>query len=220
MTFSIIARCARTGAFGVAVSSASICVAARCGRWARAGVGAVATQNITDPALGQLGLDLLQQGYGAQATLRALVDAQPFADFRQLAVLDAEGRSASFSGKAALGLHRAAPSEDCLASGNLLADAGVPTAMVRAFASHPQHHLGARLIEALAAGLAAGGEVTPVRSAGVYVVERHCWPVMDLRVDWHDAPITELQQLHALYAPQMHDYIQRAVDPTKAPGFK
>ena len=76
------------------------------------------------------------------------------------------------------------------------------------------------VIEALAAGLAAGGEVTPVRSAGVYVVERHCWPVMDLRVDWHDAPITELQQLHALYAPQMHDYIQRAVDPTKAPGFK
>ncbi|MFQ5959684.1 MAG: DUF1028 domain-containing protein, partial [Alphaproteobacteria bacterium] len=75
MTFSISARCPRTGMFGVSVSSSSVCVAARCGVWARAGVGVVATQNITDPRLGDLGLRLMAQGYGAKAVIEELVRA-------------------------------------------------------------------------------------------------------------------------------------------------
>lgn len=220
MTFSIIARCKDTGRFGVAVASSSICVASRCGRWARAGVGAVATQNITDPALGQLGLDLLGEGYGAEAVLRSLVAARPFADFRQLAVVDGNGGTASYSGAKSLGLYKEHHGADCVACGNLLANEAVPRAMTEAFKRDPGKHLGERLLAALLAGLAAGGETAPVRSAGLYVVDRYVWPVIDLRVDWHAAPIAELASVFAEYFPQMNDYILRAVDPTQAPGYK
>ncbi len=220
MTFSVIARCAETGRFGVAVTSSSIAVASRCGRWARAGVGAVATQNITDPALGQLGLDLLAEGYGAEAVLRSIVAARPFAEFRQLAVVDVNGATASYSGAKSLGRYKEKHGKDCVACGNLLANDSVPAAMVEKFESDPGRHLGERLLAGLVAGLEAGGETGPVRSAGLYVVDRFVWPVIDLRVDWHDMPLAELQTVFAEYFPQMNDYIQRAVDPTQAPGYK
>ena len=220
MTFSVVARCRETGRFGVVVTSSSIAVASRCGRWVRAGVGAVATQNITDPALGQLGLDLLAEGYGAEAVLRSMVAARPFAEFRQLAVVDVNGATASYSGAKSLGLYKEQHGKDCVACGNLLANDSIPKAMVGAFERDPGRHLGERLMEALAAGLEAGGETAPVRSAGLYVVDRFVWPVIDLRVDWHDEPVGELKTLFAEYFPQMNDYIQRAVDPTQAPGYK
>jgi len=220
MTFSVIARCADSGRFGVAVTSSSIAVASRCGRWARAGVGAVATQNITDPALGQLGLDLLAEGYGAEAVLRSIVAARPFAEFRQLAVVDVNGATASYSGAKSLGLFKDKHGKDCVACGNLLANDSVPSAMIDSFEREPGKHLGERLLAALEAGLEAGGETAPVRSAGLYVVDRFVWPVIDLRVDWHDAPIAELKRVFDEYFPQMNDYIQRAVDPTQAPGYK
>ena len=220
MTFSIAARCAETGRFGVVVTSSSIAVASRCGRWARAGVGAVATQNITDPGLGQLGLDLLAEGYGAEAVLRSMVAARPFADFRQLAVVDVNGATASYSGAKSLGLFKEKHGKDCVACGNLLANESVPSAMIAAFERDPGKHLGERLLAGLVAGLEAGGETAPVRSAGLYVVDRFVWPVIDLRVDWHDTPIAELQKVFAEYFPQMNDYIQRAVDPTQVPGYK
>ncbi len=220
MTFSLIARCAETGRFGVAVTSSSIAVASRCGRWAKAGVGAVATQNITDPALGQLGLDLLAEGYGAEAVLRSLVAARPFAEFRQLAVVDVNGATASYSGIKSLGLYKEQHGKDGVACGNLLANDSIPKAMITSFERTAGKHLGERLLGALAAGLDAGGETEPVRSAGLYVVDRFVWPVIDLRVDWHDEPIAELDRLFAEYFPQMDAYIQRAVDPTQAPGYK
>src|SRR5262249_52419019 len=98
MTFSLIARCGRTGMFGIVVSSSSPCVAARCGVWVRAGIGAVATQNITDPRLGHLGLALLEQGFGAASVLARLVEAGAYPAFRQLLVIDQDGRTAHHSG--------------------------------------------------------------------------------------------------------------------------
>ncbi len=220
MTFSVIARCAETGRYGVVVTSSSIAVASRCGRWARAGVGAVATQNITDPGLGQLGLDLLAEGYGAEAVLRSMVAARPFAEFRQLAVVDVNGATASYSGARSLGLYKEHHGKDSVACGNLLANDTVPQAMIEAFERDPGRHMGERLLAALVAGLDAGGETAPVRSAGLYVVDRFVWPVIDLRVDWHDDPVGEMQRVFGEYFPQMNDYIQRAVDPTQAPGYK
>lgn len=220
MTFSVLGRCPESGRFGVVVTSSSIAVASRCGRWARAGVGAVATQNITDPALGKLGLDLLAEGYGAEAVLRSMVAARPFADFRQLAVIDVNGATASFSGSKSLGLYKEHHGKDCVACGNLLANDSIPKAMADAFERDTGKHLSERLLAALSAGLEAGGETSPVRSAGIYVVDRFVWAVVDLRVDWHDDPIAELNRVFAEYYPQMDDYIQRAVDPTQAPGFK
>lgn len=219
MTFSILARCPDSGRFGIVVSSSSIAVPARCGRWARAGVGAVATQNITDPTLGALGLDLLERGYGAQGALDELLESRPYMEFRQLAVLDRDGGTAYFSGAKTLGVHAMARGEGCIASGNLLASDGVPLAMVDAYLAARKEPFPLRLMAALKGAMKAGGEAGPVRSAGLYVVDRHPWPIADLRVDWHDEPIAELERVLGVYLPQMNDYVQRAVDPTKAPGY-
>ena len=89
----------------------------------------------------------------------------------------------------------------------------VPPAMLRAFQADPSAPLAERLLQALEAGLAAGGEHVPVRSAHLLVVERESFPLIDLRVDWHDTPIAELRSLWQLYAPQSNDYLLRALDP-------
>lgn len=218
MTFSITARCPRTGMLGIAISTSSICVASRC-VWARAHAGAIATQNITDPRLGSLGLDLMARGFGAQATLEQIVKAGPYPEYRQLAVVDSWGGIAHHTGAKALGNNTVATGPSCVAAGNLLKSTAVPQAMVDGFLSHPDEHLAERLVQGLEAGVAAGGEVGPVRSAGVYVVDRYPWPIADLRVDWHDTPIAELRRIWGLYRPQMADYLMRALDPTKAPSY-
>ena len=219
MTFSITARCERTDMFGISVSSSSICVAARCGTWVRAGVGAVATQNITDPRLGDLGLRLLAEGYGAKATIDGMVRASDFPEFRQLAVIDVDGRTANYSGSGTLGTNNVKHGKNCVAAGNILSSEEVPVMMVEAFEANPGAHLAERLMQGLEAGLAAGGELGDVKSAGLYVVDRHVFPIADLRVDWHDAPIDELRRVWDLYEPQMVDYFTRAVNPGGAPSY-
>jgi len=219
VTFSLVARCERTGMFGVAVTSSSPCVASRCGTWARAGIGAVATQNVTDPRLGHLGLELLRQGYAASAVVAQLVGAGRFPEYRQLTVVDQDGRTAHHSGTKTLGQHAMMPGPGCIAAGNLLRSPDAPRAMVEAHRAAAEEHLAERLLRALEAGLAAGGEEGPVRSAGVYVVDRHVWPIRDLRVDWHDQPIAEMRKIWDVYRPQMADYLTRAIDPTAAPSY-
>lgn len=218
MTFSIAARCAETGMFGLAVSSSSPAVAARCA-YARAGVGAVASQNITDPALGPWALDHMAGGASAAEALEQLAASTPYIEYRQLTAIDAQGRTAAFEGAKTLGLHSVAEGQDAVAAGNLLADVNLPIAMVAAFeaASGP---LGDRLIAAMQAGFAAGGEAGPVHSAGLLLVREVPWPVADLRIDWHDMdPIAALADLWQIYKPHMDDYVTRALDPSQAPGF-
>jgi uncharacterized Ntn-hydrolase superfamily protein len=217
MTFSIIARCDRTGQFGMAISSSSPAVAARCAH-VRAGVGAVASQNITDPALGPLLLDRLEAGLSADDALRAVTEGRPHVDYRQLLVVDREGRTAIHSGRQVLGIWSEARATDCAAGGNLLAGELVPMAMVQAFTSS-KGHLGERLMLALEAGLRAGGEAGPVHSAGLKVADRLSWPLVDLRIDWAEGPIAMLRQAWDTYAPQMAAYVQRAEDPTQAPSY-
>ena len=219
MTFSIAGRCASTGQFGIAVASSSPAVAARCAH-VRSGVGVVASQNVTDPRLGPAALDLLAAGMAAQPTLQALVAARPHMDHRQLVVVDAAGGTAVWSGRQTLGVHGSAEGRDCAAAGNLLSQRSVPNAMVAAFEGSAGE-LGTRLTQALAAGLAAGGEAGPVHSAGLLLAGSEAWPLADLRVDWDDAqqPVEALQGLWALWLPQMHAYVQRALDPGSAPAF-
>lgn len=219
MTFSISGRCARTGEFGIAVCSSSPAVAARCAH-ARAGVGVVATQNITDPRLGPQGLALLAEGAPAAAVLDRLLAGTPHGAFRQLVVLGRDGPAAVFSGSATLGLHGAALGPDCAAAGNMLADAAVPQRIVEAFVAGPETPLGSRLVAAMQAGLAAGGEAGPVHSAGMLVVRAESWPIADLRVDWTEAdPVGALAALWALWQPQQEDYLRRALDPSAAPSY-
>ncbi|EJN02708.1 DUF1028 domain-containing protein [Herbaspirillum sp. YR522] len=212
MTFSIIARCARTGMLGMAVTSSSLCVASRCA-WTRAGAGVVATQNLTDPGLGVLGLDLLEHGLPAAAVLDMLVRADPQSAYRQLLVLDTQGRTAHFTGARALPTHAYALGVDCAAAGNMLADSGVPQAMIAGFAASADLPLAERLLRALEQGLAAGGEERELRSAGVQVAHALKWPVVDLRVDGQDRPLQALRALWQLYEPLQDGYVSRASAP-------
>lgn len=220
MTFSIAARCPETGMFGVAVSSSSPAVAARCA-FARAGVGAACSQNITDPRLGTLLLDKLEAGQFAGEAMEQVTNGEPLIGYRQLTAIDRWGSTAAFSGEGTLGTHAVAQGTDCVAAGNLLSGPGVPAAMADAFAGSAGQgaHLGARLVAAMRAGLEAGGEMGPVRSAGVLVVREAPWPVADLRVDWSDDPIGELGRLWEIWAPQLDAYVSRAFDPGAAPRY-
>jgi uncharacterized Ntn-hydrolase superfamily protein len=218
MTLSLIARDPLTGAFGVVISSSSPAVAARCTHLGP-GLGAVASQNVTNPVLGIRGLQLLGRGIGAKDVVDQLVSSDPFADFRQLAVVDGNGDIAAFEGASTLGLHNVAYGRQSVAAGNLLATADVPAAMVTAFESSSRPSLEERLFDGLADGLAAGGEAGPVRSAGLSVVEAVEWRVTDLRVDDHDDPLSELGRLLELWMPQKRDYVTRALDPTAAPSY-
>lgn len=218
MTFSLVARCRETGMFGVAVASSSPAVAARCA-YARAGVGAVASQNVTDPTLGPRALDLMQSGATAAEAIAIIRRTAPHADYRQVLAVDAEGGSAVHSGQNALGIFAVANGPDVACGGNLLADRGVPDAMAAAFtaASGP---LGDRLITAMQAGLDAGGEAGPIHSIGMKLVRDVAWPVADLRVDWTEGdPVAELAALWRLYAPQLDAYVTRALDPREAPSY-
>ncbi|MCX7078457.1 MAG: DUF1028 domain-containing protein [Pseudomonas sp.] len=219
MTFSIVGRCAETGQLGIAISSSSIAVGARC-PWLRAGVGAVATQNITLPALGPEILDLLDAGESPTAALDKALTRHGFSQYRQVAVIDRHGATALFTGSQALGVNNAAAGEQCVAAGNLLANPGVIQAMVDAFEVTAGELLADRLLATMHAAMAAGGEAGPVHSAALSVVSDLLWPIVDLRVDWAEQnPIGQLDQLWQAYRPQMDDYVIRALNPTVAPSY-
>lgn len=219
MTFSIVGRCPQTGQLGIAISSSSISVGARC-PWVRAGVGAVATQNVTLPALGPEILDLLETGKlpPAQALDQALA-AREWSEYRQVAVIDQQGRTAFFTGKEALGLSHAVAGQQCLAAGNMLADRRVADVMVAAF-EQSEGALADRLLHAMHAAVKAGGEAGPVHSAALKIAGTQTWALVDLRVDWtDDDPVTVLDALWRRYQPQMQDYVTRALNPLAAPSY-
>jgi uncharacterized Ntn-hydrolase superfamily protein len=217
MTFSIAARCPKSGAFGIAVTSSSISVASRCA-WVGP-LGTVSTQNVTDPALGPAGLALLRQGLGAGAVLKLLLAGTPEPEWRQVGVIDRYGQVAAHSGAHALPTAAVVQADACLALGNLLASPEVPRRMLDAYDNAAAMNFPDRLLRALEAGLEAGGETGDERSAGLHVADIHDWPVVDLRVDWHDEPIAELRRIWDIYAPQRAAYEARARAPSQAPSF-
>jgi uncharacterized Ntn-hydrolase superfamily protein len=218
VTFSIVGRCARTGAFGVAISSSSPAVAARCAH-VRPGTGAAASQNVTDPRLGPALLDRLAAGASADTAVEQVASTAEHRDYRQLSCVDGQGRAAVWSGSHALGRNGHLTGPGAAVAGNLLASDAVLATMLTAFTDHPALDLPERLLGALEAGTAAGGEEGPMRSAGLLVVSDAAWPTTDLRVDWHDEPVAELRRLWQVWAPQARDYVTRALDPTAAPSF-
>ncbi len=204
--------------FGMVIASSSPAVAARCAH-ALAGAGVVATQNITDPALGPRLLRALAGGASAAAALGEVLASTPHAAYRQLLVLGRSGPAAAHSGSQALGIVGVALGENSAAAGNLLARDDVPAAMVAAFEA-AAGHFGARLLAALRAGAQRGGEAGPVHSAGLLVTGEVSWPIVDLRVDWSEAdPIAALTEIWDVYAPQIDAYVERALNPGGAPAF-
>jgi len=218
VTFSISAYCPETKRLAIAIASSSPAVGARCAHL-RAGIGAVASQNITDPRLGPRALDLMALGVPPRDIVHVFRDTVPAIEYRQLAIVNTAGKTACFSGKHSLGTHAAMEGRFAVAAGNLLATPEVPQAMLRKFEDTAHADLGDRMVQAIKAGLEAGGEAGPVRSAALVMVGEVPWPITDLRVDWHDDPIGELARLWQLWRPQMQDYVTRALDPRSAPSF-
>ena len=201
---------------GMAVSTSSICVGARC-VWVETGIGAVASQNLTDPRLGKLGLDLLRQGYSANAVVDELVKAGAYPEYRQIGVVDRVGGTAAHTGGRVYLENNEYLGDNVVAVGNLLFSEQVAVAIGQGFEEDPDLHIAERLVRGLEAGKAAGGEVGKnEHSAALVVHDRYPFPIIDLRVDWHDAPIAELRRLWDMYEPQMNDFMDRAIRPDLA----
>ena len=218
MTFSLVARDEATGAFGIVICSSSPAVAARCVH-VRATVGVVASQNITNPALGPRVLDSLAGGSDADTALKAALAQEQFPDYRQLTVVDVHGNTAVHSGANALGVHTHAQGDQAVAAGNLLECEEVISELLAGYADSAAAAFEERLLDGLRAALAAGGEAGPVHSAGLLVVEDVPWPVTDLRIDHADDPVGDLAELWQLWKPQKDDYRVRGLDPTRAPSY-
>ncbi|BBY46651.1 hypothetical protein MARA_00810 (plasmid) [Mycolicibacterium arabiense] len=216
MTMSLVVRDGT--AFGMIVASSSPAVASRCVHL-RAGVGAVASQNVTNPHLGVVALDALAGGADARTALDAATAADGHPDHRQLIVVDRTGSAAVHTGRHALGTHHHRTAENAAAAGNMLHEASVVDALLDGYTASDSPFLEQRLLDGLAAAIAAGGEAGPIRSAGLQVTEDVPWPVTDLRVDWHDDPADELRRLWSVWAPQKSDYRTRGLDPTAAPSY-
>lgn len=198
-TFSIVARDPVTGDMGVAVQSHWFAVGAEV-IYGEAGVGVVATQSFIDPAYGPLGLDLMRAGKSAPDALRGLLAADPYADARQVAMLDAQGQVASHTGKNCIAAAGNQVGKDYSTQANLMGKATVWPAMGRAFES-VHGDLIDRLMAALEAGQREGGDIRGKQSAAILVVRAKStgrpWAdkIVDLRVDDSDEPIAELKRL-------------------------
>ncbi|HWK47627.1 MAG TPA: DUF1028 domain-containing protein [Stellaceae bacterium] len=212
MTFSLAARCATTGMLGAVVTTSSPAVGSRC-IFTRARIGVVLTQFWTDPRLGPRGLALLAEGCGAEVVAQALAASTPDRDWRQVAVLDAQGRSAHFSGARTKPALAAATGTNSVAIGNILRNDAVPAAMVDAFEASGGLPFPARLLAALEAGQGAGGEERALVSAALLVSRDEPFPYVDLRVDAAADPLRELRALWDLYAPLAEQYVGRALSP-------
>lgn len=219
MTFSILGRCEKTNMFGVAISSSSISVASRC-PWVRSNIGAASTQNITDPSLGSLMLNYLEEGLSADEAINKIIKEKENINFRQLILIDKQGKVASFTGSKILGINAVSKSTNCIAAGNILKSKAVTESMTNNFNENKDLNLPERLMVSLKAGLLAGGEEGEVHSAGIKVIQNNVWPLVDLRVDWaEDNPIEQLYKIWKKYEPQMKDYQSRALNPDQAPSY-
>lgn len=216
MTYSMIAQCPATGAFGAIVGTSALAVGNRCAHVAD-GVGAVLTQHRTDPRLGVQGLALLRQGLSAEETLARLIEA-PNIGWRQLAVLDAQGQSAIHHGERIYSIHGHTLAERCIALGNILASPAVTEAMAEAFTAALGEALEERLVRALEAGRDAGGEILePLRSAALVVSGADGMERTDLRIDRADEAAGALRTLHDAYTGSGPVIRTLALDPDTIP---
>ena len=211
-TFSLIGRCQRTGMFGIAIATSEMAVGSRCIHVAP-GVGAVVTQASTNPRLGHLGLNLLRAGYSAPRVVEEIAASDPHVERRQLGCVDVSGFAAARTGSAnkPWAGHRA--DRDVVVAANAVVGAAVADAMFDAFRAADALPLWERLLRALEAGKAAGGQPNGEVSGGLFVVDREPYPTVDLRVDLHPAPVAELRRLADAYFPLVPYYNLRPHDP-------
>ncbi len=217
-TFSVVGRCARTGMLGVAITTSDLAVGSRC-PYVMPGVGAVSTQALTDPRLGPKALNLLGRGLSVDEAIRSIEADDRHIERRQLGIVSASGDSAARTG----GLNKPwaghVTKRNLVAMGNGLASEGVVLAMAETFEQSENENLEIRLLTAIEAGQAAGGEaedMTPYHSAALLVYADHSFPRVDLRVDEHSDALGELRRIFDLYGPNIDFFSLRATNPVAA----
>lgn len=206
MTFSIVARCARTGRLGVAVSTAVPAVGAMC-PFVRAGIGAVSTQSWVNPYLALDALDRMAAGEAAPVALERVLAADPARALRQVGLVDAAGRVAAWSGPECTGWFGHRLGAGYAVQGNMLAGESVIGAMAAAFEATAARDLDERLMCALEAGQAEGGDRRGRQSAALRVHDTEDYPLVDLRVDEHAAPVAELRRVLSIARLQLLPFV-------------
>ncbi|AFZ69445.1 DUF1028 domain-containing protein [Deinococcus peraridilitoris] len=201
-TFSITARCERTGHLGIAVATAIPCVGMLC-PFVQADVGAVATQSFVNPYLGLWGLELLAQGHRADQVLEQLRQRDEGIALRQIAIVDRHGRSAAFSGDGCDGWYGHLTGDQYAIAGNMLVGPETLDAMQASFVQHPGESLAQRLLLALRTGQLAGGDKRGKQSAALKVFSTEQYPLVDIRVDDHHDPVNDLQRVYDVVKQQL-----------------
>ena len=211
MTFSIVARDPERGLYGIAVSTAVPCVGAGVPH-VKAGVGAIATQSYTNVRLGSDGLRLLELGLSPEAALSTLLQEDAEAAKRQAAGIDNQGRVFAYSGDECVDWFGHRTGEHYSVQGNMLVGKETIDAMAGAF-ERSTGHLGGRLLEALEAGQAAGGDKRGRESAALVVTNPEgapLWPRVDVRVDQHPDPVAELRRIFDLLDRRFREVVEAA----------
>ena len=207
MTFSIAARCARSKMLGVAVSTAVPAVGGLC-PFVKEGVGAIATQSWVNPYLGIDGLVLLGEGRSSQDALDTLLAADPGREDRQVGFVDWEGRSASYTGKSCIGWCGHITDENFAAQGNMLMGEATVAALADSFGRTDALELPERLLLAMEAAQAQGGDKRGRQSMGLKVFWKEAYPWVDLRVDEHPWPVAELRRIFEIARHQLVPFTQ------------
>lgn len=202
MTFSIVARCQRSGCFGVAAVTALPAVG-KLVSYAFPRAGAAATQARVNPYLGIDGIQLLRDGLSARDALARLVKADPNAKARQVALVDDSGAAAAWTGRDCLDWAGHEEWAGFSVQGNRLVGPQVLRNAAQAFEKHSGESLADRLLAALEACVAAGGDSEGEHSGAVLVVDTEEYPIWDIRVDHHQEPVAELRRLHGIFAEQL-----------------
>lgn len=220
MTFSIVARCAATGSLGVAVATAVPAVGSLC-PFARAGAGAVSTQSWVNPYLALDMLDLLAAGTAASDALAAVVAEDGARDLRQVGVVDHSGRAAAWTGAQCIPWAGQETGEGFAVQGNMLTGPEVVAEMAAAFRASAGSPLDERLMLAMEAGDAAGGDKRGRQSASLRIQGDQAYPALDLRVDDHPDPVGELRRILEIARLQLVPFVngmpKRGVAPGPAP---
>ncbi len=213
MTFSIVARCARTGKCGVGAATAATAVG-KLASHAMAHCGAVATQALINPYIGYDGLRLLARGCSAKHALEQLIATDPHPEKRQVGIVDRDGNTAAWTGRENLHWAGHRQGRGFCAQGNRMAGPRVLDAVIDTMHDTEDRELAERLLLALEAGDAEGGDRKGERSGNIFVFDREEYPQWDIRVDDHDEPVRELRRLFHLFQDELLPHMERM--PTRA----
>jgi uncharacterized Ntn-hydrolase superfamily protein len=220
MTYTLLARCPKTGQVGIGIATYSICVGLYCNAL-RGNVGAAMTQAFVNQGNNTLALNLLAQGFSPARVLDELKANDPDAEYRQIAIIDREGRAVGYSGPKTRGWSGHVVGDGYVSMGNVLAGRHVVAAMAQAYEATAAESFERRLLGAIEAGRDAGGQVgyeghMTERSAAVRVFGEHDHAELDLRVDLHDEAVDALRRAFEEYELYRGYYRDRGKNPRNA----